>query len=115
MAAGVVGQTRMPTAEEPKVPMPTPAAFARGVKAGLTSVFAYVLFGTFIGYGALCHDLGFSLAWSLVSTVIVWAGPAQVIVVTTLGTGAPLGEVAVAVALTGMRFVPMVAAIVPVI
>jgi predicted branched-subunit amino acid permease len=100
---------------QPETPVPWFIAYARGAKAGLMSVFAYVLFGTFIGYGALCHDLGFSLLWSLLSTVIVWAGPAQVILVTTLGTGAPLAEVAVAVALTGMRFVPMVAAIIPVI
>lgn len=105
----------MPAPNQPAPPVPTSNAFVYGGKAGITSVFAYVLFGTFVGYGALCHDLGFSLLWSLVSTVIVWAGPAQVILVTTLGTGVPLGEVAVAVALTGMRFVPMVAAIIPVI
>lgn len=105
----------MPSAEKPATPLPTTVAFARGVRAGVLSVFAYVLFGTFIGYGALCHDFGFSLTWSLLSTAIVWAGPAQVILVTTLGAGASLGEVAVAVALTGMRFVPMVAALVPVI
>ena len=105
----------MPPAEPPQTPMPPAVAFARGIKAGLTSVFAYVLFGTFIGYGALCHDLGFSLPWALLSSVIVWAGPAQVILVTTLGTGAPLAEVAIAVTLTAMRFLPMVAAILPVI
>jgi predicted branched-subunit amino acid permease len=95
--------------------MSSAAGFARGLKTGATSVFGAVIFGTYVGYGALCHDLGFTLPWSLISTVIVWAGPAQVILVTTLGSGAPLAEVAVAVSLTAMRFLPMVAALLPVI
>lgn len=89
------------------------AAFVAGLKAATRSVFIYVLFGTFIGYGALCHDLNFSLAWGIVSTVLVWAGPAQVIVVTALGSGLPAGEAAIAVALSGVRLLPMVAAMLP--
>lgn len=91
------------------------AGFAHGLKTGATSVFGAVIFATYVGYGALCHDLGFSLIWSLFSTVVVWAGPAQVILVTTLGSGAPLAEVAVAVSLSAMRFLPMVAALLPMI
>jgi predicted branched-subunit amino acid permease len=90
-------------------------AFVLGARTGLFSVFAPVLFGTFIGYGALCHDFGFSLLWALVSTALVWAGPAQVIVVTTVGAGAPAIESAIAVGLSGMRLLPMVAALLPVI
>ncbi|HWM46797.1 MAG TPA: AzlC family ABC transporter permease [Xanthobacteraceae bacterium] len=96
-------------------PTSSAAAFAHGVKTGATSVFAYVLLGTFVGYGALCHDLGFSLLWSLLSTILVWAAPAQVILVTTLGSGVPLAEAAIAVTLSAMRFLPMVAALLPVI
>ncbi len=96
-------------------PTSSVAAFAIGVKAAAKSVFIYVLFGTFIGYGALCHDLGFSLAWGLASTVLVWAGPAQVIVVTALGSGMSVGEAAVAVTLSGIRLLPMVAALLPII
>jgi predicted branched-subunit amino acid permease len=99
----------------PKAPMSSAAGFARGVRTGATSVFGPVIFGTYVGYGALCYDLGFSLPWSLISTIVVWAGPAQVILVSTLGTGAPLAEVAVAVSVTAMRFLPMVAALLPVI
>src|SRR3974390_3729964 len=89
---------------------PSPAgAFAIGLKAAAKSVFIYVMFGTFIGYGALCHDLGFSLAWALISTVLIWAGPAQVIVVTALGSGLSAGEAAIAVSLSGIRLLPMVA------
>src|SRR5262245_27042198 len=96
-------------------PMTSSAAFAIGLKAAARSVFIYVLFGTFLGYGALCHDLGFSLTWGIASSVLIWAGPAQVIVVTALGSGLPAGEAAIAVALSGIRLLPMVAALLPLI
>src|SRR5262245_40837711 len=96
-------------------PLTSAGAFMRGVRASAQSVFVYVLFGTFVGYGALCHDLGFSLLWAIASTVLIWAGPAQVIVVTALGSGLPAGEAAVAVTLSGIRLLPMVAALLPLI
>jgi predicted branched-subunit amino acid permease len=102
-----------PDASEP--PISSFAAFRAGMAAGMKSVFSYVIFGTFIGYGALCHDLGFSLMWAWASTVLVWAGPAQVIVVSTLGSGVPAVESAIAVSLSGMRLLPMVAALLPII
>ena len=52
-----------------------------------------MLFGTYVGIGAISHDFGFSIMWTLVATVLVWAGPAQVILVSTLGAGASLFEV----------------------
>jgi predicted branched-subunit amino acid permease len=90
-------------------------AFARGFHAALRSVFVYVLVGTYIGYGALAHDLGFSLLWAEVSTALVWAGPAQVIIVSTLGSGSTLIQAAIAVALSGIRLLPMVVALLPLI
>ena len=90
-------------------------AFAIGVKAAAKSVFIYVLFGTFIGYGALCHDLGFSLAWGLVSTVLIWAGPAQVIVVTALGSGMSVGEAAIAVSSAASGCCPWSRRLLPII
>jgi predicted branched-subunit amino acid permease len=90
-------------------------AFLRGIRAALNSVFVYVLAGTYIGYGALSHDLGFSLLWAEVSTAIMWAGPAQVIIVSTLGSGSTLFQAAIAVALSSMRLLPMVVALLPLI
>jgi predicted branched-subunit amino acid permease len=90
-------------------------AFMRGLRAALRSVFVYVLVGTYIGYGALSHDLGFSLLWAEISTALVWAGPAQVIIVTTLGSGSTLIQAAIAVALSGIRLLPMVVALLPLI
>jgi predicted branched-subunit amino acid permease len=105
-------------------PMPEPyridfasntAAFFGGVRSAWLSVFAYVLFGTYIGIGALAYDFNFSLAWVTWSTLLVWAGPAQVILISTLGGGAQLIEVAVAVGLSGVRLLPMVVSLMPIL
>lgn len=87
--------------------------FAAGLAAAARSVFAYVLFATYVGIGALGHDFGFSLAWTAASTILVWAGPAQVILISTLGAGGALIETAVAVGLSGVRLLPMVASLLP--
>ena len=101
--------------------MPTPpgpqsavmSAYLRGLRATWTSVFSYVLFGTYIGIGALAHDFGFPIWWSMLSTLLVWAGPAQVILISTLGAGATEFEAAIAVCLSSVRLLPMVVALLP--
>jgi predicted branched-subunit amino acid permease len=84
------------------------ATFLAGWRAAWTSVFGLVLIGTFVGVGALAHEYGFSLAWVLLSTVLVWAAPAQVILLSALGAGATPVEAAIAVGLSGVRLLPMV-------
>jgi len=88
-------------------------AFAAGFKAAWTSVFAYVLLGTYLGIGALAHDYGFSIGWALVSTALIWAAPAQVILISALGAGVPWPEVGVALTLSSVRLLPMVVALLP--
>ncbi len=88
-------------------------SFLAGFQAAWRSVFAYVLFGTYVGIGALAHDFGFSLGWMLLSTLLVWAGPAQVILISTLGAGGSAFEAAIAVWLSGVRLLPMVIALLP--
>jgi predicted branched-subunit amino acid permease len=90
-------------------------AFIEGLRTGCTSVFAFVIALTYIGFGALCHDYGFSVGWAMLSTVLLWAGPAQVILVTGLGPGTALVETAVAVALSSVRFLPIVVALIPLV
>lgn len=91
------------------------AAYLGGVRQAALSVFVYVLFGTYIGIGALAYDFNFSLLWVMASTALVWAGPAQVILISTLGGGAQLIEVAIAVGLSGVRLLPMVVSLMPVL
>ena len=89
------------------------AAFFGGVVAALGSVLCLVMIGTFIGIGALAHGYGFSALWLTVSTVVVWAGPAQVILISALGAKGALIDVAVAISLTGIRLFPMVVSVLP--
>ena len=89
------------------------AAFFGGVKSALTSVFVLVLMGTYIGIGALAHEFGLSAWWLALSSMLVWAAPAQVILISALGAGAALFEIALAVTLSAIRLFPMVVALLP--
>jgi predicted branched-subunit amino acid permease len=93
----------------------TTSAFLHGCRTGATSVFAFVIAVTYIGFGALCHDYGFSVGWAMVSTALQWAGPAQVILVTALASGTALIEIALAVALSSVRLLPIVVALLPLV
>jgi predicted branched-subunit amino acid permease len=111
MTRSAMGQDGM----SPPVPQPitTFSAYRAGLAATGKSVFSYVLFGTYIGIGALSHDFGFSIGWALVCTVLVWAGPAQVILISALGAGSGLAETALAVGISSARLLPMVVAMLP--
>jgi predicted branched-subunit amino acid permease len=104
----------MSTPPEP-APTVTSGGFLHGCRTALTSVFAFVISFTYIGFGALCHDYGLSMGWAMLSTALQWAGPAQVILVTGLGPGTALIETAVAVSLSSVRFLPIVVALIPVV
>jgi predicted branched-subunit amino acid permease len=88
-------------------------AFAAALRHAWTSVFFLVIGGTYVGIGALAHDFGFSVWWLTASTVIVWAGPAQVILISSVATGTTLIETAIAVWLSGIRLFPMVVSLLP--
>ncbi len=89
------------------------SSFLCGVQAITTTILTLVLFATYIGIGALAHDTGFSLGWALLSTVLIWAGPAQIILISTLGSGASLVNAALAVTMSAVRLFPMVVSILP--
>jgi len=116
----VAEQQDMPE-HEPEAPPQQPSGlpprfaafvFIDGYRAALRSVFFYVLVGNYVGMGALAHGFGFSFGWMALSTLLVWAAPAQVILISKLGT-ATLIDVALAVTLSSVRFLPMVAALLP--
>ena len=87
--------------------------FAFGLYNALTSVLAAALFANFVGLGALAHDAGFSLGWTLASTAFVWAAPAQIVLISSLHAGASLAEAAIAVTLSAVRLLPMVIGLLP--
>jgi predicted branched-subunit amino acid permease len=87
--------------------------FAWGMRSVASTVLSLVLFATYVGIGALAHDTHFSLGWVLTSTLLIWAGPAQIILISTLGSGATVVQAAIAVAVSGIRLFPMVVSVLP--
>src|SRR5258705_7315606 len=87
--------------------------FAWGVRSVASTVLTLVLFATYLGIGALAHDTHFSLGWVLASTALVWAGPAQIILISTLGSGATVVQAAIAVTVSAIRLFPMVVSVLP--
>jgi len=80
-----------------------------------STVLTLVLFATYLGIGALAHDTHFSLGWALACTLFVWAGPAQIILISTLGSGATVVQAAIAVTVSAIRLFPMVVSVLPMI
>ena len=83
------------------------------MSAVATTVLSLVLFATYLGIGALAHDSHFSLGWVLGSTLLVWAGPAQIILTSTLGSGATAVQAAIAMTVSAIRLFPMVVSVLP--
>jgi predicted branched-subunit amino acid permease len=76
-------------------------------------VQGWVLFAAFIGFGGLIRDVGFPLGAALLSTLLVWALPAQVLLVGGFAAGNAAPVIALAVGLSSVRLFPMVASIMP--
>ena len=88
-------------------------AFAWGLWSITSTVLTLLLFATYLGIGALAHDSHFSLGWVLASTLLVWAGPAQIILISTLASGATILQSAIAVSVSAIRLFPMVVSVLP--
>jgi predicted branched-subunit amino acid permease len=72
-----------------------------------------VLMASLIGVGGLTRDVGYPMWAGVLSTVLLWAGPAQVLLFGSIAAGASLPAVAIAVSLSSIRFLPMVVSILP--
>ncbi|MHB2168081.1 AzlC family ABC transporter permease [Alsobacter sp. R-9] len=88
--------------------------FLRGVLAAL-SFPAWTVALALVGVGSLARDAGHPVGAATLSTLLIWAGPAQVIFYGGLAAGmAPLA-VAAAVCFSSIRFLPMTMAILPMV
>lgn len=102
----------------PQTPNEEPPAsaarwFLRGTRAAVTSVQGLVLFASMVGFGGLCRDIGFPIGAAMLSSVLIWALPAQVLVVGGYAAGNAAPVIALAVALSSIRLFPMTAALMP--
>ncbi len=89
--------------------------FWRGARAALLSVQCLVLFAGYIGFGGLVRDLGFPLGAAMLATLLVWALPAQLLIIGGFAAAAPGPVIALAVGLSSVRFFPIVASLMPMI
>lgn len=86
--------------------------FVQGMR-GLFSVPAIILMLSFIGFAAFTAEAGIPLGQVVFMTGMVWALPAKVILVGSMLSGANLAAAFVAVTLSSVRMMPMVASLIP--
>ncbi len=82
------------------------AGMAGGIRAAF-SLPGLVMACSFIGFGALIHDVGFPLLAGIATIPLIWALPGQVLFVTMWQSGVALPLIAAAVSLTAVRLLPM--------
>jgi predicted branched-subunit amino acid permease len=86
--------------------------FLAGMRAAV-SVPGLILSSAFVGFAGLAREAGVSLAETMFMVFFVWALPAKVVLVGSIISGASLPAAAFAVALSSVRLMPMVVALVP--
>ena len=86
--------------------------FFRGVLATV-SVPLLILVSAFVGFAGLAHEAGLTMVETVYMTGIVWALPAQVVLVGSVLSGSSLVATAFAVTLSSIRLMPMVMALTP--
>ncbi len=86
----------------------------RGMR-GVVSAPAAILLLSMAGFGVLCREAGLSLGQAMFATAAIWALPSQVVLVGAIASGAALPTAALSVALSALRFVPMLASWVPMV
>ena len=87
-------------------------AFASGVRNAF-SLPAWIVAFSFLGVGSLARDAAYPIGAALLSTVLVWAAPAQLILFGTLANGGLILPAAIAVGLSAIRLLPMTMAVLP--
>jgi predicted branched-subunit amino acid permease len=73
----------------------------------------FVMALTFLGIGSLAYEAGVSVGFALASTLLIWAGPAQVIFFGAVIQGLSLPAIAVSVCLSSVRLLPMCVSLAP--
>jgi predicted branched-subunit amino acid permease len=88
--------------------------FLKGLRDGI-GMPALLLMTTMCGIGGLVRDIGFPVWAGTLSTLAIWAGPAQVILFGAIAAGASLPATAFAIGLSSARFLPMTVSILPLV
>jgi len=89
-------------------------ALIGGVREGL-GIPAFILFISYIGFGALIKEANLPMWFGLFSTFSAWALPGQIALVELSTVGASILIIFLAAFLTNARLLPMVAVLMPMI
>jgi predicted branched-subunit amino acid permease len=90
------------------------AAVRRGLADGF-GLPLIVIFGAMMGFGSVAASSGFGLGDSVLATLLVWAGPGQVVMADLRAAGADLLPLLLAVSMASVRFLPMTMMMMPVL
>lgn len=74
---------------------------------------AWIVGFSLVGVGSLARDAGHPIGAAMLSTITIWAAPAQLILYASLASGGLLAAAAVAIGFSAMRFLPMTLALLP--
>lgn len=83
-----------------------------GVRHAL-GVPAIVLMASLVGVGGLCRDIGYPIGAGMLSTLLMWAAPAQMLLFGSIAAGGALPAIGIAISLSSIRFLPMCVSILP--
>ncbi len=72
-----------------------------------------VVAASLIGVGGLARDAGFPVEVAMASTLLIWAGPAQVLYFGAVIAKMPWPLIAVSISLSSVRFLPMCVSLLP--
>lgn len=93
-------------------PPSTRALVLRGVRDAL-ALPAWVVGLSLFAVGSLAGETGFPAGVAILSTLLIWAGPAQVIFFGGIAAGTALPAIALAVGLSSIRLLPMTMSVLP--
>jgi predicted branched-subunit amino acid permease len=99
----------MPTKSDPRFQL---LWFAKGMK-GIFSLPALILMTSFVGFSAFALESGVARSEAVFMTFAIWALPAKMILIGSMIGGANLAACFLAVTLSSIRMMPMVASLIP--
>jgi predicted branched-subunit amino acid permease len=86
--------------------------FFNGVRAALTGPAFYVAL-SLMGVGSLAHAAGFPMGAAALSTLLIWAGPGQMLFFGAAAVKTAPAAIALGVSLSSVRLLPMVLSVLP--
>jgi predicted branched-subunit amino acid permease len=86
--------------------------FAEGARQALSGPMLVVAV-SLVSVGGLARDAGFSIEVAVASTLLIWAGPAQVLFFGAVAAKVAWPAIAVSISISSVRFVPMVVSLLP--